>query len=255
MPRASGQRAAHRAFFTWLYFPTGSGGPRRRQKSGEEMPPEGYSHGMVSQLQITANLKNAQKSTGPRSVEGKAVSRFNALKSGIHAKSQVIPGEDPAELEALAQEYREEFTPKSPSEMVLVDSLIAGDWQLRRLRKVEALLWREFADTTAAADLLEAYGRNKALDQVQRRIQTTERSYRQTLKQIREIQKEDQEAREKEASRKKDQETIAWARAEARPQVRAGAAGQVRAEMGSFYPDEKDAGYLPYPEDASQVGR
>jgi hypothetical protein len=205
---------------------------------------------MASQVQIHANRKNAQKSTGPRSAEGKAKSRFNALKSGLHARSQVIPGEDAAELEALAQDYREEFTPRSPSEMVLVDSLIAADWQLRRLRKIEAQLWqRELTDAHAAADMAEAYSRNKVLDQAQRRIQTTERSYRKTLKQIRQIQKEDQEAREKEAHRKRDQEMIERARAEASAQVRRAAARQVEAETGLIYVEEENASYPRDPED------
>jgi hypothetical protein len=53
-------------------------------------------------------------------------------------------------LEALAQDYRQEFTPKSPSEMALVDSVIAADWQLRPLRKIEARLWQqELADPSS----------------------------------------------------------------------------------------------------------
>ena len=51
---------------------------------------------MATIQQIEANRLNAQKSTGPRSVEGKAVSCFNATKTGIDAKSQIIRGEDPA---------------------------------------------------------------------------------------------------------------------------------------------------------------
>ena len=50
---------------------------------------------MASQKQTEANRLNAQKSTGPRSVEGKAASRMNALKSGIDARSNFIRGEDP----------------------------------------------------------------------------------------------------------------------------------------------------------------
>ena len=45
---------------------------------------------MASQKQTEANRLNAQKSTGPRSPEGKAASSMNALKSGIDAKSQII---------------------------------------------------------------------------------------------------------------------------------------------------------------------
>lgn len=46
---------------------------------------------MASQLQIEANRRNSQFSTGPRSPEVKAASRFNALKAGIDAEAQVIP--------------------------------------------------------------------------------------------------------------------------------------------------------------------
>jgi hypothetical protein len=51
---------------------------------------------------VETNHRNSQKSTGPARLEGKAISRFNALKSGVNAKSQVIPGEDASALDALA---------------------------------------------------------------------------------------------------------------------------------------------------------
>ena len=69
-------------------------------------------------------------------------SRFNALKSGIHAESQAIPGEDAAELEALAEEYRREFRPHSRLAVFLVDAMLRADWKLRRLQKIETQLWR-----------------------------------------------------------------------------------------------------------------
>ena len=49
---------------------------------------------MATPAQFLANQINAQKSTGPRSDEGKAVSRFNALKHAASAQSLIIPGED-----------------------------------------------------------------------------------------------------------------------------------------------------------------
>jgi hypothetical protein len=57
---------------------------------------------MATLAQITANRANAQRSTGPRSAEGKSASRFNALKHGIDAASVIIPGEDPAVYDSLA---------------------------------------------------------------------------------------------------------------------------------------------------------
>src|ERR1700732_119094 len=96
---------------------------------------------MSTQAQINANRLNSQKSTGPTSPEGKAASSLNALKSGIHAKSHIIPGEDPAELEALTAPFLLHFHPADPNQLALVDTLIAAEWTQRRLRRIEAQLW------------------------------------------------------------------------------------------------------------------
>src|SRR5579872_7567728 len=96
---------------------------------------------MSTQHQIEANRRNSQLSTGPRTPEGKAVSRFNALKSGINAKAQVIPGEDPAELEAMSAGYHQEWSPATWLQRFLVDSLVRAEWLLQRLSRLEAQLW------------------------------------------------------------------------------------------------------------------
>ena len=141
---------------------------------------------MASQLQIEANRRNSQLSTGPRTPEGKAVSRFNAMKSGIHAQAQVIPGEDADELEALAQGYHQQFRPATPLEGFLVDSLIHADWQLRRLHRVEAQLWA-FPDS---APLGDTYRRQlDVFTRLQRRIDSAERSYYRALAQLQRYQK------------------------------------------------------------------
>ena len=48
--------------------------------------------------QIAANRANAQKSTGPRTEEGKEIARRNALKHGLTGRGVVIPGEDEHEV-------------------------------------------------------------------------------------------------------------------------------------------------------------
>jgi len=101
---------------------------------------------MATQKQIEANRLNATRSTGPRSVEGKTASSQNALKSGIDSNSQIIRGEDPAALDALAADYFRDFQPQSAAERALLDILIDTEWLLRRLRRAEAHLWEcEFA--------------------------------------------------------------------------------------------------------------
>ena len=96
---------------------------------------------MSSQAQIDANRRNAKKSTGPVSAGGKAACSRNALKSGIYASSHVIPGEDPAELEALTAAYFHQYQPPDPTQLALVDTLAATEWTQRRLRRIEAELW------------------------------------------------------------------------------------------------------------------
>jgi hypothetical protein len=56
---------------------------------------------MSSLKQQEANRLNAQKSAGPRTLAGKAVSRFNALKSGIDAEAETLPfaAEEPEPLQ------------------------------------------------------------------------------------------------------------------------------------------------------------
>jgi hypothetical protein len=136
---------------------------------------------MATPAQIAANQANAQKSTGPRSVEGKSVSRFNALKHGIDAASLVIPGEDPADYEALADHYHREFHPESPSEIFHVDTMLRADWQKRRLLPVEADLHRtllaESPGASLAVALLSASPAAKLLARVQRQIAAHERTW------------------------------------------------------------------------------
>jgi hypothetical protein len=159
---------------------------------------------MPTQAQIDANRLNAQKSTGPTSPEGKAASSLNALKSGIDAWSHVIPGEDPAELEALTAAYLLHYRPAGPTQLSLVDTLISTEWIQRRLRRVEAQLWNyrvecldqnlthaEFVDASIQHNSPLGHSYQDAIDpfaRIQRRIDATNRMYLRTLKVLQELQ-------------------------------------------------------------------
>jgi hypothetical protein len=153
---------------------------------------------MSSIRQIEANRRNSQLSTGPRTPEGKAVSRFNALKTGINANGQVIPGEDPAELEAIAAGYHQDWAPATHLECFLVDSLIRADWLLRRLARLEAELWTHHIEETRKntipqpeqnALLGHVYARScDPFTRLQRRIDSAERSYFRALTQLQRLQ-------------------------------------------------------------------
>jgi len=148
---------------------------------------------MATIEQIDANRQNARKSTGPRSAEGKAASRFNALKSGIDAEAEVIPGEDPANLEALAAEYRERWPTDTPERRMLVDTLVNCEWMLRRIRRGEASFWkykeeRTFLDTPNREGRVIDFG-DMVYDRLQRRINSIQRNYLRALKELQNLEK------------------------------------------------------------------
>jgi len=95
---------------------------------------------MATIPQMEANRLNAQKSTGPRSAEGKASSRFNAYKHGAYARAHIIPGEDQADLTHLSEDYVLDLRPEGVVEIRLVDTLIHSDWEQRRIPVLEAAL-------------------------------------------------------------------------------------------------------------------
>src|ERR1035437_8174608 len=96
---------------------------------------------MSTLRQIEANRRNAQKSTGPTSVTGKAVSSMNSLKTGLHAKSMVLPFENLAEFQQLIDEYYHSHHPTTPEARCFVDDLIRCEWTLRRLDNAETQSW------------------------------------------------------------------------------------------------------------------
>lgn len=144
---------------------------------------------MATAAQIAANRANARKSTGPRSAQGKAASRWNALKHGMDAETAVLPTEDPAEYEALVCEYSAGFHPANREEHFHVDTMLRADWQIRRLQRVEADLYRtvlaESPGTSLAAALLSGSPAAKLLARIQRQLAAFERAWYRALKELR----------------------------------------------------------------------
>jgi len=66
---------------------------------------------MTSARKAEANRQNALKSTGPRTPEGKAAVRLNALRHGLLSEDILLPGEDEEALRELAERLRAELQP------------------------------------------------------------------------------------------------------------------------------------------------
>jgi hypothetical protein len=93
---------------------------------------------MTTQKQIESNRLNAQKSTGPRTPEGRAASSQNALKYGLTAEQIVISGETPGEYLAFHRARVEVLQPADPVEEGIVERIIVCEWRLRRTYRAEA---------------------------------------------------------------------------------------------------------------------
>ena len=92
---------------------------------------------MTTEKQIEANQQNAQQSTGPKTEEGKAVSRYNAIKHGLLSKEVLLEGEDEKVLIEIGKRLRYELDPQTELELVLVDRITANVWRLRRVMQIE----------------------------------------------------------------------------------------------------------------------
>ena len=92
---------------------------------------------MPTNAQIKANRKNAKKSTGPRSEEGKTRSAQNSLKHGLLARDTVLPGEDPAEFDSQLSALEADFQPANSLEFELVRQIADAQWRMRRLTRLE----------------------------------------------------------------------------------------------------------------------
>ena len=97
---------------------------------------------MVSNKQLEANRKNALKSTGPNTVEGKLISSRNSIKHGLLAKDAVIESEDEDMFNDFRDCMMEDLDPSGPLETSLAERIIIGFWKLRRVTFLE----KEFYD-------------------------------------------------------------------------------------------------------------
>jgi hypothetical protein len=150
---------------------------------------------MADTKQPAAKRRHAQETAGSRTAEGKAASRVEALKPGVHANT-VIPFEESAEgLAHLAAEYHEHHLPANAAEFDLVETLVKNEWSLRRLRRTEAEIWEQVSDkllaekgpggvVTSGETFAAASGQ---FVRHQRAVEACERNYHRALKELRRL--------------------------------------------------------------------
>ena len=100
-------------------------------------------------------------STGPRSVEGKAVSRFNAMKHGLGRRFPRHPRRRPCRARPTCRRFSPRVLTQGPIETELVEILVRSTWLRHRYVRVEAgvyeTIFKKFDDPDATMATLVHY--------------------------------------------------------------------------------------------------
>ena len=94
----------------------------------------------VSQKKIDANRRNAKKSTGPKTKEGKAKSAMNSMKYGIYSDKFLIKGEKKEDFDEYSNSYINWLNPNNPVLFDIVSQIIASGWFAKRYMIVESTI-------------------------------------------------------------------------------------------------------------------
>jgi hypothetical protein len=119
---------------------------------------------MTSFRQIEANRRNARKSTGPNTQEGKGRSRCNAVRHGLTAETVIGALEDADDYKAFEAAITADYDAESAVERELVLRLASLLWRLRRATTMETELFE-----IQAVDL-NAFGQARQVDPTSREV-------------------------------------------------------------------------------------
>ncbi len=129
---------------------------------------------MISDRQQAANIRNAQKSTGPSTATGLARSSRNATTHGLTGNEALLESEDTEAFDRHMEAYRAEHRPANEQEAFYVVQMAEAAWRLRRVRKFESTI------------LSEANPLNEVL-KLSRYEAAIERSYYRALRELKQL--------------------------------------------------------------------
>jgi hypothetical protein len=171
---------------------------------------------MASVGQIDANRSNAQKSTGPRTPEGKEKASQNALKHGLFAQEGVIRGEDGEEFEMHREMLLEQLNPAGALEEILAARIVDLSWRLKRAVQDQSEAFAALYDRqTAGAEeppepaeragmigrmILEDFSQDAVLERLLRYERRIESSLYRTLNELRRVHDQVQKAAREDVS-------------------------------------------------------
>jgi hypothetical protein len=103
---------------------------------------------VISDKAGQANRQNAQHSTGPKTPEGKAAIRFNALTYGLRTRATILPDENAADYSRLWDDLEADWQPQDRTERCYLETMVTSQWLLARVAASEqkVYLFIEFGE-------------------------------------------------------------------------------------------------------------
>jgi hypothetical protein len=143
---------------------------------------------MATLLQIEANRRNALKSTGPRTPEGKAIVSMNSLRHGLRARTIVLPSENPEDFHQLCDDLEAEWQPQSRTEQFYVEQMAVSQWKLTRMEVGEVGVFQEDSPAKTQIPLLDRLWQaqcrmERSYARAQRELERLQKSRRQQVRQ------------------------------------------------------------------------
>ena len=112
----------------------------------------------ISPAKLAANRRNGQKSKGPKTEEGKSLSRWNALKHGVLSQRLVVLNDNDGQTYTLLLEnLRRDLNPGNTLEEILVEKIAMAYWRLHIAYGYEAEFARSRHEFIIVADRMGRY--------------------------------------------------------------------------------------------------
>jgi hypothetical protein len=96
---------------------------------------------VISERQQQANRQNAQKSTGPKTPEGREAVRFNALTYGLRTRETILERENAREYSELWDELDAEWQPHTRTDRIYLETMVTSQWLLKRIAESEQQIY------------------------------------------------------------------------------------------------------------------
>ena len=106
----------------------------------------------TSKARLDANRRNALKSTGPRTAEGRHRVSQNAVTHGLTARHIVLDEESEEAFYTLRRKMLEDLNPGGEIECQLAEQMIVAQWRLTRIWETETDLYNKTLESIEEPD-------------------------------------------------------------------------------------------------------